>query len=239
MGNAEIRVSPAHVFKGLLAVICLLTLLSLTSAFFRLYLKNSLHGAVWLFEVSGDANIPTWYASVTLLFCALLLLIIGWLRFQEKERHAKYWLSLSGIFVWLSIDEVAMLHEWSGDLFTVPAARGFLSYGWVVVAIPLVALIGLYYRRFLQSLPVRTRNLFLLAAFVFVGGALGIEMVNARLDYTVGYESLAYTLSTAVEEFCEMLGVAIFIYALLSYLERWVDYPALTVSFASNKCRKY
>ncbi|NJM97680.1 MAG: hypothetical protein HC800_11450 [Phormidesmis sp. RL_2_1] len=234
MSNTEIRLSSKSIFKTLVATSFLIIGLSLISAFFRIYFHSNFRGTAWLFDVSGDTNIPTWYASITLLFCALLLSIIGWIRVQEKERYAKDWLILAGIFVMLSVDEVATIHEWIGNFVSVPVAKGFLNYGWVILGLPLVVLIGLYFRRFLKKLPSQIRHLFLFAAGLYVGGALGIEIVNAKLEYIFGYDSLIYTLVTAVEELCEMLGVAIFTYSLLTYLEKWVNCRSFQVHFKSK-----
>jgi hypothetical protein len=61
-------------------------------------------------------------------------------------------------------------------------------------------------------------RLFILAGTIYVGGALGMEMVNARYADLYGFKNLTYQLMTAVEEFLEMSGIAIFIYALMSYV---------------------
>jgi hypothetical protein len=43
-------------------------------------------------------------------------------------------------------------------------------------------------------------------------------MLGARHDYLYGRQNLSYIMLVAVEEGLEMLGIVVFIYALLSYL---------------------
>jgi hypothetical protein len=77
------------------------------------------------------------------------------------------------------------------------------------------------YARFLLHLPPRTRTLFLVAGGLYVGGALGMEMVAGVLAGIPGWGTegnLRYAVP--VEELCEMLGVVMFIHVLLSYLGR-------------------
>jgi hypothetical protein len=63
------------------------------------------------------------------------------------------------------------------------------------------------------------RRLFLLAAAVYLGGALGVEMAGAAHAFRHGTENLGYSLWTTLEEALEMAGVAVFIYALLRQVE--------------------
>jgi hypothetical protein len=53
-----------------------------------------------------------------------------------------------------------------------------------------------------------------------VGGAVGMELIENYLLGNSGIETFFYQMMVVVEEFSEMFGVIIFIYALLSYLEK-------------------
>src|SRR5687768_9580440 len=64
------------------------------------------------------------------------------------------------------------------------------------------------------------------------GGALGMELVGGFLTDTGGQATLAYLDATTTEESLEMLGVVIFIYALLDYIRRRL--PALRVDLRSD-----
>lgn len=166
-----------------------------------------------------DANVPTWYSSFALLLCSLLLAIVARAKKLARARYTLQWKVLSAIFLYLSIDEVAMIHEHINIMLGFSINRtGSLHYGWVLFGIPLTLIFVLSYLKFLAHLPSKTRLLFFVAGAIFVSGALGAEMFAARQDELYGMENMTYATITAVEEFCEMFGVVVFIYALLSYM---------------------
>lgn len=199
--------------------------------------SQELHVLLTRLEVGSDSSIPTWYSSFALLLCSILLAAVAAVKQRYRDLYVRHWSFLSIVFLLLSIDEVAMLHEAGGRIFkTLVEALGFTTNGfiyatWVVPGAVFVLVVALVYLRFLARLPSRTRSLFLAAGAVFITGALGTEMLSARLISFYGWENLAHipfsvriviSLQTAVEELLEMLGVVIFVYALLSYLTFYV-----------------
>src|SRR5690606_36362395 len=65
----------------------------------------------------------------------------------------------------------------------------------------------------------------ILAGMVYVGGALIVDGISANQWDIGGGISFEYLAIATVEECCEMLGVVIFIYALLAYMvERQFTY---------------
>jgi hypothetical protein len=82
-----------------------------------------------------------------------------------------------------------------------------------------VLLVGLADLPFLAALPAPTRGLFIVAGAVYVGGAVGMELVEGYVveDYH-GTENLAFIVASTVEEGLEMVGIVIFIRALMGYL---------------------
>jgi hypothetical protein len=125
------------------------------------------------------------------------------------------------------MDEGAVIHEiFSDPLREALNTTGYLTFAWLIVFVPLVILFALFYIRFLFRLPPRTRNLFILAGAIFVGGAVFVEAVSANRYYLDGGVSFPYLALATVEEFCEMLGVVLFIYALLSYMAA-MEYTAV------------
>jgi len=53
---------------------------------------------------------------------------------------------------------------------------------------------------------------------IFLTGVLGIELLGAREADLHGTETVVYCLLYTLEEMLEMLGIILFIYALLSHL---------------------
>ena len=65
-------------------------------------------------------------------------------------------------------------------------------------------------------LPAGTRNAFVLAGCVAVGGAVGGELIGEPMTA----DTMIYKLTTAVEDGMEMYGVIIFLAALMRYMTR-------------------
>jgi hypothetical protein len=114
------------------------------------------------------------------------------------------------------------------------AAEGIFYHSWVVLGAAVVLIVGIAYLGFLRALPARTRNWVLVAAFLYVGGALGLELVEGfyadRLGKVYSRSGLQIVL-THIEEAMEMSGTVTFLYAVLAYLRSHVG--ALRISFES------
>jgi len=176
---------------------------------------NLLVLALDLFSVNAEETIPTWYATLLLFGAAVLLALIG--RAHSTDR--RYWLGLAVIFLYLSVDEGAVIHEMLTDpLQAAFDTSGYLEFAWLIAAIPLVLLVGLLYLRFVLRLPGRTRSLFIVAGGLYIGGAVVVEAFSANRYAIGGGVTYAYLAIASIEECAEMLGVILFIYALLDYM---------------------
>lgn len=172
-----------------------------------------------LFSVNAEQTIPTWYATILLFVSAVLLGVITAVKHQTHDPHMRHWAGLAIIFLYLSIDEGAVIHE----LFSIPLetlfnTSGYLAFAWLILFVPLLIIFALLYLRFLIHLPPRIRNLFILAGAFYVGGAVVVEAISANQYALDGGVSLSYLTIGTVEELLEMWGVVLFIYALLSYM---------------------
>lgn len=98
----------------------------------------------------------------------------------------------------------------------------FSDYVWIVLYAPLVLIFVLAYLRFLLNLPTRTRWLFFIAGFLYVGGALAMEAIGSFYATLYGTSKLTYSLLTHIEEILEMLGIVVLFYALLLYISSFV-----------------
>lgn len=218
----EFSVTPRQCCRVLaIAVVCL-TLAGSAIQFFKYILGHDyLLGLFPLFNLNSEISIPTWFASVTLLLCSMLLAVIFITHRRNAAPFALHWAVLSLIFLYLSIDEGAHIHETIGttlELRLTGVTYGFLRSAWVIYGTVFVVIIAAFYRKFVAHLPAETLRLFILAALAYVGGALIMEMITGRYTEVYGTKNLTYELMTVAEEFLEMSGVSIFIYALLSYI---------------------
>ncbi len=182
-----------------------------------MHLRDTFVRLAW---VDGEANIPAWFSASLLLCAALLLGGIASAHRRVGERAVLWWL-LSLLFVLLSLDEIAQLHELSiRPLREHFHASGFLYYPWIVPAGICASTLVIGYSGFLTALPGKTRWLFLIAGAIYVLGALGVEALSGRQASLHGEQTGLHHLIVTFEELLEMTGVAVFIYALLDYIGR-------------------
>lgn len=226
--SLSIAISPRRTLLALLVVIVGLVVTSTIAGalWFFLDLGESGFLIVQLFWVDSEANLPTLYSTFTLLIASCLLGVIAIAKRREAAPYAGHWGVLALVFTYLAADEGARIHERAVTsvhelLNDVPALTGrFFEIGpvWVVAAIPLVLVFAVLFLRFLLHLPGRIRNLMILSGAVFVAGAVGFEILSHLHAVVHGQETATYALLATIEEFLEMVGVALFIYTLLSYI---------------------
>ena len=112
-------------------------------------------------------------------------------------------------------------------------ASGIFYFAWVIPGIAFILLFALTFVKFLLHLQLRTRWLFLVSAVLFIGGAVGTELIGGRYAELHGFQNLTYTMIATVEEALEMAGVIVFIFALLKYVE--TNYNEVGFYFGNSK----
>ena len=213
-----IQISAQSVFRGFAIAVTGLAVIGLAFAVIAIVTgHDGLMGYGRIFDLDREGNVPSWYSGVSLLFCASLLWLISHAARAASDPYSKEWRLMAGIFVGLSLDEVAALHERTMEPLRALHLTGFLHYSWVVLAFPFLMWLGLRLRKFIFALPSATRNWFLISGTIFVLGAVGIEMIGAKVLEINGNGAGARLLSV-LEETMEMTGILLFIRALLTYL---------------------
>ena len=220
----HIPLAPGAVTQFLLRVVTCLVVLSFLSRMALYFLPDypSRDFLAMAFNVDGEGNIPTIYSSLALLFSSLLLGVIAYAKNLDSGRYQNHWKILSFIFLGLSLDEVFQWHEHLIGLRTLLNATGVLYFTWILPIGFLVAIFLLSYSKFLFHLPVATKKLFVAATALYIGGAIGMEMPGGYVASTMGQENVAYLIVTTIEESLEMLGIVVFIHALMSYLKTYL-----------------
>jgi hypothetical protein len=183
------------------------------------YWKNILDGArtdlVYFLGLGYEGNLPTWYSSTLLLLCSLQLAMIATVKTERRAPFATHWWGLAAIFLYISMDETAQVHENAGHWFDF---NGLLFYGWVIPASVVVLVIGVWYLKFLWHLPRRTRTQFVLSGGIYIGGALCLDYVLGYWIDRTGKKDLTYCLIDLVQESLEIFGVTLFLCSLTEYL---------------------
>jgi hypothetical protein len=113
------------------------------------------------------------------------------------------------------------IHQWLEIVGQADSALSMLGTPWLLAGIPFAVVIFLWFWRFLLHLPFATRALFLLAGALYIAGAIGLEALGGRyLLQHEGNHTLTYEMMVGVEEGLEMLGVIVFLYALMMYMAK-------------------
>ena len=110
---------------------------------------------------------------------------------------------------------------------------GFFYFAWTVPAIVLVLILSGIFLRFWWRLPSRTRLFCAISAAVYLGGVLGMEMVDGKYADLYGKENLTYMLLSTFEETMEMVGLIIFIKTLLEYMAN--AFPKMELHFRKSE----
>ncbi len=157
-----------------------------------------------LFDLDEENNLPTWYSGFLLLVVSVFLWLCGRRKRADADPWFGQWYALAVGFLLLSVDEVAGVHE---------TINSITETSWAIPGGILALMIGLGFTPFLISLPRRTAGLFVLAGGIYLVGAVGIEIFG-----TDAGDTLEYSMATLLEEGLEMLGVILFLHALLAYM---------------------
>ncbi len=190
------------------------------------------------FDLGHEPSIPNYYSAVAILIAAGLLGVIGYLDDLKGVKGAKNWYLLAVVCFALSIDEAVQFHEMIDSLIGLfVQSSGVLFLPWVVVGAAFAFLVAIRFIPFIASRSKRTLKIFMVAGFVFLVGALGMEMVASLIFAQAGSEelgvaTLSHTISQCCEEFLEMIGIVIFLYGLTDYLA--TNYSSIEIHLRRN-----
>jgi hypothetical protein len=213
----EIKVPTRTINRTLIVTIALLTTAGLIAEAARCFWASQSE-AVNYFSLSEECNFPTWFSSMILLADSFILAWIAATKGPAKSEFRRYWIGLSIIFLYISIDELVQIHEQLNSLKALKGHHGVLYFGWLIPAGILVTIFALSYLKFLFHLPMKTRIKVAAAGFIYVGGAAGVELILGAWTDKHGEDNFVYALIDIVEETMEMAGASLFFSSLLEYL---------------------
>lgn len=219
----RIRVVPGLVARYLVAVVLVLLILNLVG----LVSEYGFGTDLIVFDLDSEGNLPTWVAVLLLAFSALLLGLISLLKVRSEGPFQLHWWGLAALFTAFSFEEVAGFHErLIGPIRAWLSLPGIFHFAWVLAGLVFTLVVGVIYLPFLRHLRASIRNLFVASGALYVGGALGIEMLQGYTEVQFTRQSLWFEFAAFAEEGLELFGVTLFIYTLLRYLQ---DEPGVTV----------
>jgi len=174
---------------------------------------------VQMVDLDQEANLPTLFSSILLLIAGFLFYLLAQVAKEKTKEQYKYWLGLSFVFVFLGFDESATIHETLGDYTEkFVDTGGYLHYPWVLSYGLLLVILGFLYLRFFLRMEKKIFRSFMLAAFIFLSGAIGFELLGAKEAALHGTDTVLYCTLYTIEESLEMFGVIYLIRLLLNLL---------------------
>jgi len=217
--ESTIEISPSTITRLCVRAAAVIVLMSALILALRVFTGHSrLLGFGAMFDVVKESNIPTWFSSVLLLLCSVLLWIVSR---SEASPTSRYWRALAVIFLLMSMDETAILHERiGGALHEVFGPGVFEDLGFVLPGAAIVLITAVVFLRFVLSLPPQTRRLMILAGALYAMGACGMEAVSRGWSAQHGAAAPEYAVLATIEEALEFSGLLVFIHALTTHLDR-------------------
>lgn len=173
MNNHQIVLNRSIIVRGLGTIAGLLVLASIGGQLTRyLFVHGGIYGLIPLFDLDRENSIPTFFSASLLLFAAFLLWIISVVKRKSRDAYTFQWAMLGFIFLCLSVDEAAGVHE----LLIKPMrellggrASGIFYFAWVIPGMAFTLFLALVFFRFLLHLPTQTMLFFILAAVLYIG----------------------------------------------------------------------
>lgn len=175
------------------------------------------------FNLDRELSIPTWFSSMQLLATSVLLLLAS--RINQREQHLPSWLLLLGSagFAFLSVDEGAAIHERLTGIAENMELNWLIFKGghgaWIPIYVSIAVGIALVSARPLYSAWIHFRREMLIAlgggALLILGG-IGFEILSYLFIRSEAMTN-TYRIEVALEEFFEMSGVSIILYAVMLF----------------------
>jgi hypothetical protein len=186
--------------------------------------------ALDLVHLNGEGNIASYFSALLLLAASLL----AWFNSgtAPSARVRAGWILLSITFAFLSFDEAAQIHEFF-DLLIMRlwTDRGLVRWPWALPYIAFACIVAWTCVPLLRSLSRDVAVRFVVAGSIYVVGAAGIDLLEGAATQLVrvGHGDLrgVPAMLPVLEEPLEMLGVIVFIDALLLNLKRLAPSVAL------------
>src|SRR6202035_3194771 len=143
-------------------------------------------------------SLANWIEPLLLAGAALLFLAISALSNIQNDCSAFRWGVLAWLFGYLSLDESANIHE-----ILLKPLRSYVGPDHVTLWM-LPAIVGtfgfcLYLTPLLETFPRPYRTRFILSAILFIGGAVGMEIVSQFISVRFGNGSEPYRITAGME----------------------------------------
>lgn len=210
---------------------------------------SALSAPIQLFDFNQERNFPTLFSALLMGACSILLMLLGRQR-KEQGAGSGAWYFLGGVMLFLAVDEIIPLHESTvgpirraiysrPELFDALRAvirngtlfHAILNRGWVI-PYTAIAMAAAAFLRIAKTLSKKNNLLIVCAAALYIGGAVGLELLGEVEIRFHGVDTPLYLLISTLEELFEKLGMLVFLYALLDHIRE--TSPHLAILFTNE-----
>jgi hypothetical protein len=166
-------------------------------------------------DLDRENNLPTWYSTIQWFCVASLLGIFAIRNFNSSKKKSWLLLALPLVFLGLSLDEMAQIHERLGFLSDALLPGGSRGNTALAESGVWMFLFGIPFAIFLTGLMISIKTYFRQTPAVLVKLSLGMAIM---LTGALGFETLGNFVSVGsssqvfqvfAEEMCELLGSTI------------------------------
>jgi hypothetical protein len=224
VGGITLSITPVVLSMFKVAVIAAAGLLILVTLLSDLGITFDDNMLLQQFDLKREGNVAVWYSSAILLLCGIAATAIAIREAAGTRRWVPaLWTLVALIFVFISADESAQLHEKAARIFTqrYGSVRGLTDgaagdFAWLLLFLPMIVI-------FIASVAIlawshlrdhaRVRRLLLAGALCWIGVVVA-EFVQAQLSR----RGLERSIQGAIEEGLEVVGAMLFLFAFLEYL---------------------
>jgi hypothetical protein len=228
-GDAALSLAGGQLIRILLLVVVAFTAIQSAILIWRFgFGGQGLVRTTRFFSLDSEDNLPTFFSSCLLIGSAVLCAFTGRIDSLRKSSLGPTWYLLACTFAFLAADEATRIHEYVGHMIQrVWVHRGAVQWPWVVPYLLFAGIIAAICVPFLRRLPAAIARQCMVAGAVYVTAAAGVDMLEGYVSHAVrtGASHLQPLLLVLpiVEEPLEMVGVILFIAAILGYLEDSTD----------------
>jgi len=177
-----------------------------------------------LLDLDGEGNLPSWYSTIQLFLVSLLTGVFAARNFDRSRMDAWFLILFPMVFLLLSLDETAQIHESLGkisDVLLPGGSRKGTAFGgtgiWVfLLGVPFT--VGFFFllysiRGYFIRVP-RALGKFIVGISIFLFGATMLELLS---NISVGQHDFS-SIQIFSEELFEMIGETVMVWAAYDLL---------------------
>ncbi|GAB3751489.1 hypothetical protein [Lysobacter olei] len=225
MESHKLMLDPVAIRRRLFLTVFVLIAINVALQAYRLVMHQESVMGLPMLSLDKENNVPALFSTILLLAASMILAFIALLERGRGGPDTVKWTILSAGFLAMGVDESLSIHERLidplrgilGDSLGVERL-GIFYFAWVIPAIVLVIGLGIYFLPFVRRLPLRTGVMLLVSGVVYLGGAIGVELLEGWWREGHGHRNMLYHALVSLEEGMEMVGIILLIHTLLDFL---------------------